>query len=299
MNAKFSSAGGTDSIDITANDATPAVTYQPTSSPEHRIKRGTIEFSEIVVDPKVQRPQNRALINKIKAEFNEDALGTITISVRENVDTGVISEYVILDGQQRTTAANEVGWRGKFHAVFHYGLSLQDEAKLFRLLQVRVAVPVREQFRIALTERRPDATGIMQILQELNIKLDPNGGFVAVGVALRIAKQVDGLDNFRWALRFIQDVFRPDDLSPYDGRLVEALAQLKLRHGTALNTIRLREQIQKSGKRVDKLIGDSKTRRTIKKLTSVKALGDELIKVYNTSLQKKGPNWLPFWSEED
>lgn len=303
MNAKFSDAVKADAAKISglvAEESTPDVaTFEPTTSPGHGVKRGTIGFDEISVDRRVQRPRNTGLINKIKKEFNRDALGTITISVREDPETQLITEYVILDGQQRTTAAHELGYNGPFHAVFHYGLSLQDEAKLFRLLQVRVSVPIKEQFRVALTEGRRDALGVMETLTSLGIKLDPNGGFVAVGVALRIARQTDGLDNFRWALQLIKDVFAPDDASPYDGRLVEALALLRARHGNALKTARLLEQIKKSGKDVDRLIGDAKTRRSVHKGTSVKNLGDAIVKVYNTGLQKNGPNWLPFWNDKD
>lgn len=295
MNAKFSSAATT--ATPADEQVVPAVQFQPAASPEHTIRRGTIKFEDFKVDLAVQRPENRGLINRIKREFDQDALGSITISVRTNQVDGT-DEFIILDGQQRTTAAHEIGYDAPFHAVFHYGLSMQDEARLFRLLQVRVGVPIKEQFRVALTENRPDATGVMRVLNELGIKLDPNGGFVAVGVGLRIARQTDGLDNLRWALRFIQDTWA-DDPSPYDGRLVEALTQLKQRHGAALKTPRLKEQIHKAGKTIDKLIGDSKVRRGVHKNTAVKSLGDELIKVYDTGLQKKGPNWLPFWNDED
>jgi hypothetical protein len=300
MNAKFSSADTADATDVAdvATDA-PEATFVAENSPRHKVRRGTISWDEIVVDPRVQRPQNRPLINKIKREFNKDALNTIVISVRQpDLDDRDQDEHVILDGQQRTTGAHEVGYDGPFHAVFHYGLSLQDEAKLFRLLQVRVSVPVKEQFRVALYEGRPDATGIMQVLNALGIKLDPNGGFIAVGVALRIAARPDGLTNFHWALKIIQDVYSADDPSPYDGRLVEALAQLRARHGNAFSTERIMKKLRSSGKTVDGLIGDAKVRRSVNKGTSTQSLADTLVKVFNDGLQKNGPNTLPFWNEK-
>jgi hypothetical protein len=293
MIAKFSSADAADVV------TTPEATFVADSSPRHEVRRGTIRWDEIKVDPRVQRPQNRVLINKIKREFNKDALNTIVISVRQPVpDDQSQDEHVILDGQQRTTASHEVGYDGPFHAVFHYGLSLADEAKLFRLLQVRVSVPVKEQFRVALYEGRAEATGVMRVLNALDIKLEPNGGFVAVAVALRIAAQTDGLTNFQWALQLIKDVFALDDPSPYDGRLVEALAQLRRRHGNALKTERLIQKLRSSGKTVDGLIGDSKIRRSVHKGTSVQNLADAIIKVYNDGLQKTGPNYLPFWNDQ-
>jgi len=90
-----------------------------------------------VRDERVQRSIIPARVRKLQQSMNLDGIGVITVSKRSD------GTLVILDGQHRVQALIDNGmgeWRVECHV--HHGLSLPQEAALFRTLNdTRRALP--------------------------------------------------------------------------------------------------------------------------------------------------------------
>lgn len=87
-----------------------------------------IEIASLQVDDDYQRPISRFQVNKLKREWDNDLIGVILISEREDG-----SRY-ILDGQHRVQSLIEMGYRDeRVPAMVYRHLSIETEAKIFAL----------------------------------------------------------------------------------------------------------------------------------------------------------------------
>jgi len=187
----------------------------------------------VVIDPSVQRPINEAQVAAIAADFNPDALGTVTVSIRDNDD------WVLLDGQQRLNGAELAQYEGTVNCNFYRGLSRQQEAALFRRLNTRRPVAAPALFKVAVTEGEPQAVQINDLLNVLGIRVGGTGGFNAISVARRVASWENGMIDLRWALDVCANVWGVEG-KHLDGRIIEGLALLHHRDGAAIDVEILR-----------------------------------------------------------
>lgn len=255
------------------------------------VTNGTVKFSEVKIDPRVQRPKDEGWQARIAADFDPDALGTVTISVRRNGD------QIVLDGQQRMGAAEIVGYDGEVMANFYRGLSLKQEAALFRRLNFKKNVPVINKFLVSLNEGNPQSLAIKALLDALGIEVVGTGGFTAIGTAQRIAGWDDkGIIDLRWALGVMVQVWGPEGRN-LDGRIIEALALWHHRDGDTetgglINTAMLCRKLAGRGMGQPGILGEARTWKTVQGGRLVVNLADVLIGTYNVKLSK---NELPQW----
>lgn len=285
--------------DVTISDVAATDDVKPTpfvsANPEHREEVGTVTVLDVRIDPRVQRPENLRLTRKISRNLVLAALGTVTISVREGQGPdGDQTWYILLDGQQRMIGARKAGYEGPVPARFHFGLSLQEEAELFRLLNDKVDIPAADKYLVGLTEGLADVIQVQAVLDSLGIVLGPNPGqFHAVVVGRRIVAMPDGQELFRWALRMVRD-FYPDDETPkFEGRLIEALARLKAKN-PHLNSKSLVTKVLRQGG-VVYVMSLGKMKMNSNKTTAMVGLIEALIQVYNAYLQEGKGTKLPDW----
>jgi hypothetical protein len=293
---KFSETERPTSIeDLEAELGVPAATIkQAVKSENPTVRTGLIAFNEVEIDERVQRPLDEILVNKIAKKFNERALGAVTISVREQDG---VERYILLDGQQRMNGAARAGFKGRVRAIFFYGLTLQQEAEMFRELNTKHSVSAFHKFRVALTEELPGPVAIKAILDEMNVPLSTNLGFSAVSVAERVAKLQGGPDSFRWALKVIHEVYgRDTPRQIYNGVVVEALALLHNTFGNQIDTKRLVEKLLTKGSGVagvNFIVGQGRTNRSVDKGSLVPNVMNAYINVYNLGLHRNSANALP------
>lgn len=148
-----------------------AVTQEGPLCPEHRDPEAAhwqelkdaseIEYADVTklsIDERFQVPLDHTRVNRIKRKFDQNLVGVLTISQRDN------GERVILDGQHRWTALMELGYRHVKAEVFR-GLTLQQEAWIFAERNGRRATPNRRYIWRALTvaqeERHVKAQSIL------------------------------------------------------------------------------------------------------------------------------------------
>lgn len=113
---------------------------------------------DLWVDPQVQRAAKKGRIDAMAADFHPEALGTLTTSFRSE------SRVHIIDGQHRYRAAEAAGYTGIIHTKQYSGLTVQQEAALFRLLNKTEKVSPVDQFLVACVEGDPTAVHLAAIL---------------------------------------------------------------------------------------------------------------------------------------
>lgn len=126
-------------------------------------KRTTVEvkLDELIVDLDTgQRALDQGRVNRLAADFQADALGVLTISLRPD------GSRAIIDGQHRQTAALQVGYDRAVTAVQYEGLSPADEAVMFLHLNNTKQVQPIDKFRARIIAGEVKATAIKRVLDE-------------------------------------------------------------------------------------------------------------------------------------
>jgi hypothetical protein len=245
-----------------------------------------VQFEDLVIDPRIQRGEETAEINRMAPLWNEAAIGTLTLSERILPDGQ--RELVVLDGQQRRATGLKVGHKNKVQAIVHEGLTVAEEAELFLLLNTRQSVNSWTQFRIARTAGDPLAQAVGVILDELHIPLGSPKGFSAVVMARRVAKRQGGLVQLHWALRQVQKIFDPlGEGGIYDGRVVEAFAMI-YRHcseqGIKIDEDNLHKKLVRHGAGsvgLTDLIGHGHTLQKLDRVKIAKSIAHAIAARYN------------------
>lgn len=248
-----------------------------------KVTVGFVSAAEVRVDPSVQRGLDEREAISISADFNPAALGTITVSRREN------GEMIVLDGQQRMAGAEIAGYTGKFRANIHDGLTHQEEAQLFRQLNNRRSVNAPSLFKVAVTEGNPEAVAINNLFKSMDITIGGPGGFQAVAVARRVGSSNGGLKSLGWAVDLLYGVWGAEGL---DGRLVEGLATIYNRDGELIDVDHLRKRLAGRKGGASGVIGEARTVKSLRGGRIAMAVVDVLIGTYNVQMRKNG---LPLW----
>lgn len=259
---------------------------------------GWADLSQLVIDPTIQRPENIAEINKIAANFDEAALGTLTVSLRVNPDTGE-ETYVVIDGQQRRAGALKAGFTGKVRVDVHRNLTRADEARLFRLLNFRRAVAPIVLFKTALVEQDPHAMAVQKILDDLGIAFGTSRGFAGAKTALRLVARRNGggETSLRWAFTQVQKIY--DDAQTggcYDANVIEAFYWLYERFGSQIDEANLYKKLARAGGGIDSLIGYAQTIRSVRKGRLAVNVIRAIISRYNQNKHSQSRAALPDWT---
>ncbi len=147
----------------------------------HKIQK--LAPNRLTVDPAVQRRLDKSRVTEMAAKFDPMAMGVLTVSARED------GALVVLDGQHRMQAAIEAG-RGTVSTdccVWH-GLTLAEEAAMFRRLNTAVRPRPTDLFLIRLVEGEPVAVSIEGIAQHHGWKIASGTGVGLLSCVVSLEK---------------------------------------------------------------------------------------------------------------
>lgn len=117
--------------------------------------------SELVVDETIQRPLNESRVRNIMKNFVLHGAGTLCVSQRDNGD------LVIIDGRHRTEAMLRLGLESNLiKAEIFDGLTVADEAALFRVRNNTEKVGYLDRFRVRLIEEDEIALGVKELAKK-------------------------------------------------------------------------------------------------------------------------------------
>lgn len=180
-----------------------------------------LKVKELVLDMRYQRMPNEAKVSKIARNFNKDAVGVIVCSIRED---GVIA---IIDGGHRVAAMNLLGMQeSTIDALVYFGLSLDQEAKIFTLMnEDRTKPKASNIFKAQVISNDEKAVGLDALLKSLNLVPDnkPGNGIVRGIGTLKTIYDNAGHTNTLKALSSLKKAFG-DHSSTFNVDVVTALA---------------------------------------------------------------------------
>lgn len=213
-----------------------------------------VRVSDLYLDISYQRKPNDVKVSSIARNFDPDAFGVIICSARED------DVIAIIDGGHRVAALRLLGLENKtVNALVYFGLSIQDEARIFTLINDERTKPkTSDIFKAEVTAGIDDSVEINNILASLNLVASNAPGYGKVrGIAT--VKQLHknaGSDLLKKSLMTVTDAFG-NYSSSYNIDLLSAIALLYKKY-PAIDKNRMVDTLKKFGT-VDLLIGQAKS----------------------------------------
>jgi hypothetical protein len=240
---------------------------------------------KLIVDPTIQRNLDQRRVAKMAADFDAEAVGVLTVSRRAN------GSYHIVDGQHRhATARLALGDSAELACRVFTGLTSEDEARLFRLLNNTAKPQAIDLFRVRVIEGDPVATEIDRVIRHAgwDIKIDSAAhAFGAVAAADRLYK--NDPSTVEKSITTITKAWGHDEA---DFRVFEGIGLLYARYGEAVELTALAERLAvfPGGQRA--LIGKARGLSDLLRVTVVKAVAEVVVEAYNARRKSKA---LPSW----
>ncbi len=118
-----------------------------------------------------QRRESKSRVTTLVSVFDAGAAREIFVSHRDD------GSYWILDGRHTKAALMAKGATHWYCRVW-YGFSIAQEAERFRMYESNTKrIPAIIDFSAAITARDPEALQIKEVLDEMNLKMEPKNRF--------------------------------------------------------------------------------------------------------------------------
>lgn len=268
----------------TTTEDTPAV-------PAPTVQIRDIPARQLMVDHTVQRPLDTARAERIASDFDRNALGTFVVSRRDD------GTYHLIDGQHRHAVVILLGHEDwDLHCQVYVGLTRQEEARMFRLLNNSKAVNVLEKFLVRIQEEDPVAVEINDILLDHGWKISTakqDSNFCAVAAIEKGYRKAgpEGPGLVEWLIQIITKSwgFAADGVR---GEIVTGLSLVKLRHGDAIDSKKLIDELTVIPGGPRGLVGRARSLKDFRRGTIGDAMAELLINMMNS---KRRINRLPDW----
>lgn len=248
------------------------------------------EVGDLSVDPRVQRSMKKARVQAIADDFRPEALGVITTSHR--AADGLIH---IVDGQHRYRAAEAAGYQGTIKTNEYQGLTLAQEAELFRLLNSTEKVGPVDQFLVACIEGRRAAVELAAILSENRWSVSASAGNGKIS-AIRSLERVYALPECGpWAAAAAIAVLTGaygHIPSAVNGSLVEGLGKMLARYRSDVDLNGLKERLASAPGGPDGLLGYARGQKLSRSGNLSTQVARTVVGIYN---QRRKTTKLPDW----
>jgi uncharacterized protein DUF6551 len=238
------------------------------------------------VDPAIQRPLDEVRVATIAGNFRWEAFGVPTVSRRPDMTE------VILDGQHRVAAARAAGFSNTGVKVMVYlGLTREQEAEMFRLLNNTKSLTAIDKFLVALIEKEPTSVAINRLIESVGLKVVRSGerAFKAVVAARKVYEtEPDALARTlhictaAWGSR----------ATAVDSRLVAGLGLVTIRYGSMIDVRRMVTRLAKYAGGADGVIGAARGLSHLRSMPIGEAVADIAVQTYNgQSKTGRIPEW--------
>lgn len=250
-----------------------------------RIER--IRIGDITVDQRVQRVLDQTRVAAMADKFTWSAFGVPTLSRRPD---GVL---VIVDGMHRVEAARAKGYVDASPQMrVHTGLTLEEEAELFLLLNnTRKPLPV-DLFKIGVISGDPDLKIMNSLVEAAGLEVANSGrkAFRAV-TALRRIYGSEPMAAGR-ALDLCVSAWGVSSDS-VQGSIFEGMGLFFLRYGDGANLDELSHRLSQYAGGSLALLGAARGLSRIRSVSIPNAVGDITVSEYNKGRRTR---MLPPWT---
>lgn len=245
------------------------------------------KVGDLWVDPNVQRSLKKARVGKMATGFNPDAVGVLTTSFRS------ATRIHIVDGQHRYRAAEAAAYEGILMTQEYHGLTIPEEAALFRLLNTTEKVTRIDQFLVACVEQDPAAVHLAAILSDEGWEVSPNSADGRL-TAIASLERVYAMDpNAAKATLHVLTKAYGRTPASVQGSMLVGIGRMIAKYGThAINLDDLAQRLAGVPGGPDALIGNARGQ----KLTRAGDLSTQVARIvtqlYN---QRRRTSALPAW----
>lgn len=242
----------------------------------------------IGVDMRVQRELDPARVRYLINNWDENALDVPKISQRAG------GECIWLDGQHRGAALQQMG-RGdaSIEVLVYRGLTLQEEAALFRQLNNAKRLSPIDLYRVALTEEDSTAWRCQALLDGVHLEVGQGrkNSFTAVNTLWRMVER-DAVSSER-ALVLLTGAWG-SVREAVEGRLLQGTGDFMLRHGETVNVRAFADKLAKSVGSPGAFLGHVRALSQMLNIAVPDATADKLTNVYN---HNRRTGVLPAWRQ--
>lgn len=244
-----------------------------------------LSIDSLIIDPKLQRTLDRRRVKKIADDYDPEAVGVLTVSRRAD------GTYHIMDGQHRHAAARLVGVEKLMCRVFT-GLSLAEEAKLFRLLNTTAKPTNIDLFKIRVVEGDPVAVDVSRIVGKhgWDVELsNSRAAFAATAAAERVYRQDPAALE-----KAVSTVTRAwgHGRESVDNRIVEGVGLFFVRYGNTVDIDELIDKLSRFPGGAGALIGRARGLQNIIGSKVAQSLAEVVVELYNKGRRTRA---LPPW----
>lgn len=245
------------------------------------------KVGDLWVDPNVQRTLKKSRVAAMAADFHPEALGVLTTSYRSP------KRIHIIDGQHRYRAAEAAGYTGTIKTVQYHGLSVPQEAAMFRLLNKTEKVSRIDQFLVACVEQDPGAVRLASFLSTHGWSVAPSaaeGRLSAIGSLERVfALSPEAADA---TLHVLTVAFgrRP---AAVQGALIEGLGRVLAKYGRDVDLDDLVKRLAKVPGGPDGLVGNARGQQLTRTGNLSTQVAKVIVSLYN---QRRRSTALPDWN---
>jgi hypothetical protein len=162
-----------------------------------------VKPNDLKVDLSYQREININKVNTIMKHFNPNAIGVVTLSMRENGD------LFIIDGSHRVEALKRLGkGNSDINAIVFFDFSVKDEAELFLIMNENRTKPKKSDLHKAnVNAGNNDSIAIEEMLKShgLIIGNRPSNGVVrAIDTLYKVNSKI-GINNLSKVVKILKD----------------------------------------------------------------------------------------------
>ncbi|MDA0753905.1 MAG: hypothetical protein O3A49_04435 [Candidatus Marinimicrobia bacterium] len=203
-----------------------------------------VKPSDMFVDYTYQRKALDAKVKKIVKNFSPDLLGIITCSMRED------NQLAIIDGSHRYHALIAMGMENSnVNALVYFGLSIQDEARIFTLTNKEHTKPNPSQiFKAGIVSGDEISVAIYKIIEKVGASISEGPGVNKVRAVSTLRKIYTnaGAEVLTKTLQTLSDAF-PNNNETYHGQLLSAVGCIYRRYGDQVDQKRLAKVLGMAG----------------------------------------------------
>lgn len=245
------------------------------------------KVGDLWVDPNVQRGLKKARVANMAADFRPEALGVLTTSFRSP------KRIHVIDGQHRYRAAEAARHTGTIQTMEYHGLSIPEEAALFRLLNATEKVSRIDQFLISCVEQNPDALRLSRFLADAGWSVGTSaseGRLSAIGSLERVYALAP--EAAEGALHVLTKAYghRP---AAVQGSLVEGLGRMLAKYGRDVDLDDLAKRLAGVPGGPDGLVGNARGQQLTRTGNLSTQVARVIVNVYN---QRRRTTALADWS---
>ena len=148
-----------------------------------------VKPNDLMVDLSYQREINKNKIVNIVKSYNPNAIGVVTLSIRENGD------LYIIDGQHRVEALKQLGYgNSDINAIVFFDLTIQEEARLFVIMNENRTKPKKSDlYKASIKSGDSNLIDLNNMLNRNNIVVDdrPGDGIMrAIGTLDKVTAKI-------------------------------------------------------------------------------------------------------------